>query len=132
MALKTAVMACSVSESRTNSIPTRISRDIIRRRVLDLAVEANIHAASVAGEVHGHGPAHQLGGIGVIKADPETEHGDVDDPAVMPPGGVLSGELVRGGPACRLAMFTAAILHEEPSVLAPTGACLRPCPGRCG
>ena len=29
MTLKTAVMACSVSESRRNSIPTRMPRDII-------------------------------------------------------------------------------------------------------
>lgn len=56
----------------------------------------------------------------MVHGDPETEHGDVDDPAIAPTIGVLSDELIRSGPACGLAMQTAAILHETPSVPAPS------------
>ncbi len=90
MTLSTAVMACSVSESRDELDPDADVPAHHDGRVLDLTLEANVHAASVAGEVHGNEPTRQLGGIGVIKADPETEHGDVDHPAVTPPGGVLT------------------------------------------
>ena len=51
----------------------------------------------------------------MVEADTEPEHGDVDDPTVAPPGVLLSGELVRGGPSGSLPMETAAIFHDEPS-----------------
>ena len=33
------------------------------------------------------------------KGDPEAEHGDVDDPAIVPTQGLLPCELIRSGPA---------------------------------
>jgi hypothetical protein len=91
-----------------------------RRRVLDLTFEANVHAAPVAGEIHRDGTARQFGGIRMVEGDSETEHGDVDDPAIAPTRGLLPPELIRSGPACGLAMQTAAILHDTPSVPAPS------------
>jgi hypothetical protein len=64
----------------------------------------------------------------MIKADPETEHGDVDHPAIAPSGGGLTDELTRGGPACRLTVLTAAILHWRPFVVTPLGASLTALP----
>jgi hypothetical protein len=34
----------------------------------------------------------------MVEGDPETEHGDVDDPAIAPTQGLLTRELIRSGP----------------------------------
>src|ERR1700728_2713711 len=54
------------------------------RRVPDRALESDIHTAPLSGQIHGDQAPGEFGRLRVIECDPETEHGDIDDPTITP------------------------------------------------
>jgi hypothetical protein len=91
-------------------------------RVLDVPFEANVHTVPVSWKVHRNEPTLQFGRFRVIKGDPETEHGDVDDSKSFPPASRSPASWYEAAqPAawrCRRRRFSTACL----SVPTPSGA----------
>src|SRR5580704_15236631 len=65
------------------------------RRVPDRTLESDVNTTPVSGQVHRDQAAGIFRRVRVIERDPETEHGDIDDPTVAPRSLWLTREPIR-------------------------------------
>ena len=104
MTLNTAVIACSVSDSRMNSMPTRISRLIVAVAFLIAPSSRTFTQLPSPGRLTEIRRPESSEGSGCLNVIPRAQHGDIDDPTITPRSVWLTREPILGGPTDGSAM----------------------------